>query len=131
MINKTKEMSAVILMYIFSSSLTLTSKASIFVCNGQDRARAIQNLVYCAPRDQLVTLTKSTTSINLTKIKPGHALVKRCGGSCWASPHTCRPLETKNSSIVVTGTEIRVPYNGSPNNGSPNNGSPNNGSPNN
>lgn len=75
-------------------------------CSANHRAAALTNFVYCQPRYQVIPLIDGSFNIhnNVEKMHPGHALIKRCGGSCWSAPHSCKRLKVRNVTIPITGS---------------------------
>ena len=86
---------------VFTNFLLVFSKN---MCTHDEERRAVKNVVPCSLRKTLVPLVKP---LELTRIRPDQILIKRCQGSCWITPNTCRAISSKNTSVVVEGTYFR------------------------
>lgn len=91
----------IIIVYLCYMSLSLQISSKAFdICSNQGRIEALANVINCEPRPTLIDLIPP---IHMMRIHPGHALVRRCVGSCWATPHKCTPVRSKNVSLAITG----------------------------
>ncbi|TRY69023.1 hypothetical protein TCAL_03811 [Tigriopus californicus] len=69
------------------------------MCTTEQQRRILPTMLGCAIRDEIIEL--DLPNATYLHVYPRHVTVRRCGGSCQGSHHSCLPLTTESRNVDV------------------------------